>query len=69
MVVKVHPIERYVTPYLATPSKAATSQSDAGNRAESEANQMCHTAANREVTRVTEVKVLKKCLSTKPQSD
>ncbi|NEO41005.1 MAG: hypothetical protein F6J90_33605 [Moorea sp. SIOASIH] len=62
-------MKRQVTPYLATPSKAATLQSEAGIRAESEVNQMCHTAANREATRVTVAKVLKKCLTSKPQSD
>ncbi|NEO10444.1 MULTISPECIES: hypothetical protein [unclassified Moorena] len=45
-------MRRYVTPYLATPRWAATHQSDAGIRAESEVNQMCHTAAKREATRV-----------------
>ncbi|NEO49467.1 MAG: hypothetical protein F6K55_37360 [Moorea sp. SIO4A3] len=40
-------MKRQVTPYLATPRWKALHQSDAGNRAESEVNQMCHTAALR----------------------
>ncbi|NEO89686.1 MAG: hypothetical protein F6K56_05210 [Moorea sp. SIO3G5] len=37
-----------MTPYLATPSRRHPSSSVAGTRAESEVNQMCHTAANGE---------------------
>ncbi|NEQ86847.1 MAG: hypothetical protein F6K26_44410 [Moorea sp. SIO2I5] len=69
MVVKVHPMKGHVTPYLATPRWTAIHQSDAGNRAQSDTNQMGDTGANREVTWVTVAKVLKKCLIQKPQSD
>ncbi|NEO00059.1 MAG: hypothetical protein F6K50_32695 [Moorea sp. SIO3I7] len=50
MQVKALPLRRQVTPYLATPRKAATFQSEAGIRAESEAKQISHTAANGEMT-------------------
>ncbi|NEP53287.1 MAG: hypothetical protein F6K65_32575 [Moorea sp. SIO3C2] len=63
---KTLPLKRQVTPYLATPRKAATSQSEAGIRAESEVKQISHTAANGEMT--MDKQFLEKCLSGKPQS-
>ncbi|NEO91622.1 MAG: hypothetical protein F6K56_15820 [Moorea sp. SIO3G5] len=54
---------------LSWPHRASGNlQNEAGTRAELEVKQIIHTTANGETTRVTVAKVLKKCLTWKPQS-
>ncbi|NEO82480.1 hypothetical protein [Moorena sp. SIO4G3] len=60
-------MRRYVTPYLGHTEWAATPQSEAGTRAQSEPKQIGITGANGETTWVK--LVLKKCLRAKPQSE
>ena len=50
MKVKILPLRRQVTPYLTTPSILGNMWGEAGIRAESEAKQINHTAANGETT-------------------
>ncbi|NEO38656.1 MAG: hypothetical protein F6J90_37450 [Moorea sp. SIOASIH] len=45
MMVKTHPLRKQVTPYLGHTEQAATSQSEAGTRAELEVKQISHTTA------------------------
>ncbi|NEO24401.1 hypothetical protein [Moorena sp. SIO4A5] len=59
-------MKRQVTPYLGHTERAATPQSEAGTRAQSEPKQIGITGANGEVTWVK--LVLEKCLRMKPQS-
>ncbi|EGJ33235.1 hypothetical protein LYNGBM3L_39880 [Moorena producens 3L] len=69
MAVKTRPHEE-ICDTLSWPHRASDIlQSEAGTRAESEVNQMCHTAAKGKTTWVTVANVLKKCLIAKPQSD